>query len=359
MMTVRAALSEVSTRPRVSVVVPCYNYGRYLRECIGSVLSQDGADVDVTIVDDASTDDSLEVANSLASADERVRVIAHARNRGHIATFNEALGAASAPYLVKLDADDLLTPGALRRATAVLDSFPQTSFVYGFVTAFTGATPTDLPIDTRSWTVWAGHEWIFRRLRRGHNVIMQPEVVIRRSALEQVGGHQADLPETSDLNLWLRLASVGSVGRVNGPVQGLYRVHDQSMQRTIHAGYLSDLRGRVRAFDAFLSECADRLDDPAAMTRTVHRVLARDALRLALRAYDGGRAPSEPIEAYLDVATSLDPAIVRTAAWRSLRARAAWSSLPSVGPLAQFTVGAACRELEDRVRWRQWRRYGG
>ncbi|GHS87596.1 glycosyl transferase [Actinomycetota bacterium] len=358
MITVRPLPVPEGPRPRVSVVVPCYNYGRYLPACLDSVLSQEGVDVDVTVVDDASTDDSVEVARRRAATDPRVRVVLHAGNQGHIATFNEALAAASAPYVVKMDADDLLVPGALARATALLESFPQTSFVFGYVRTFTDEVPRDLPTDVRSWSVWSGQEWIDRLAHRGHNVIMQPEIVLRRSALDQVGGHRAELPETSDLNLWLRLASVGSVGRVNGPVQGLYRVHDQSMQRTVHAGFLSDLRGRARAFDGFLAESADRVERPEQVARTVHRTLARDAVRLAHRAYDTGAQATEPVAAYLDLAAGLDPSVARTPAWAGLRVRSAWSGAPVLGTLVRHSPGALAREVQDRVRWRRWRRYG-
>ena len=76
---------------RVDVIVPCYNYGRFLRECVESVLGQP-VDVRVLIIDDASTDDTPEVAAALAAEDARVEFRRHAVNRGHIATYNEGLG---------------------------------------------------------------------------------------------------------------------------------------------------------------------------------------------------------------------------------------------------------------------------
>jgi glycosyltransferase involved in cell wall biosynthesis len=68
--------------PRVSVVIPCYNYGHYLRQCVESVTrGQPGIEVEVIIVDDRSTDDSLSVARSIEDRDERVRVIRHEQNK--------------------------------------------------------------------------------------------------------------------------------------------------------------------------------------------------------------------------------------------------------------------------------------
>lgn len=333
-------------QPRVSVVVPCYNYGRYLRSCVESVLGQEGVAVDVTIIDDASTDHSVSVAEELCQSDDRVRLVRHTHNRGHIVTFNDALAEATAEFVVKMDADDLVPPLALARSVRLLAAYPQMSFAYGHPQTFSDDPPSLPRQRQRPSSVWAGQEWISLILRRAHNVIMQPEVVMRRSALEMVGGHRAAVPEASDFNLWLRLASVGSVGRVNGTVQGQYRIHDQSMQRTIHAGYLSDLRARRAAIDLFLAECTDRLDDPESLRRIAHSALARDARRLANRAYDLGAESTEPIAEYLAVAAELDPRPTRGS--RRGRLRLA----------GQLSPARLYRETEDRILWRRWRRYG-
>ena len=76
---------------RVDVIVPCYNYGRFLRECVESVLTQP-VDVRVLIIDDASTDDTPEVAAALAAEDGRVEFRRHAVNRGHIAYLQRGAG---------------------------------------------------------------------------------------------------------------------------------------------------------------------------------------------------------------------------------------------------------------------------
>src|SRR5437879_6166396 len=110
---------------RVDVVVPCYKYGHFLHECVGSVLAQDGVEVRVLIIDDDSPDDSAAVAAGLAAGDDRVGFRRHATNRGHIATYNEGLlGWAEGDYALLLSADDVLTPGALGRATRLMDAHP-------------------------------------------------------------------------------------------------------------------------------------------------------------------------------------------------------------------------------------------
>ena len=127
--------------PRVSVVIPCYNYGRYLPDAVASALGQVGVDVDVLIVDDASPDGSAEVAGRLAAGDPRITVVRHEVNRGHIQTYNDGLDRTTGEFVVLLSADDLLAPGALSRATALMDCNPSVGFVYGLPQAFTDVPP--------------------------------------------------------------------------------------------------------------------------------------------------------------------------------------------------------------------------
>ena len=75
----------------VTVVIPCYNYERYLGEAVESSLSQKGIKVNVIIVDDKSTDGSLAVARRLATEDSRISIIAHQDNAGPVQTFNDGL----------------------------------------------------------------------------------------------------------------------------------------------------------------------------------------------------------------------------------------------------------------------------
>jgi glycosyltransferase involved in cell wall biosynthesis len=111
--------------PTIDVVVPCYNYGRHLPDCIDSLLTQDGCDLRVLIIDDASTDGSAAVARALAAKDSRVSVLVHEANRGHIATYNEGIAWSSADYFLLLSADDALVPDALARAIAIMEARPR------------------------------------------------------------------------------------------------------------------------------------------------------------------------------------------------------------------------------------------
>ena len=300
-MAVRPNKGETGSPRRVSVIVPCFNYGHWLDACVLSALAQPEVAVDVLIVNDASVDDTSVVAHRLAAEDGRVRVIDHAVNRGHIASVNEALESVSGQYIVKLDADDLLTEGSLARSVALLEANPQVGFVYGRALRFGRHVSEDMSLvhrcvqwptfqatdhpriaaagRLRGWRIWRGEDWLTLMCRRGANCISQPEVVIRAATLRRAGSYNPRLPHTSDLEMWLRLAAIADVGHIDGAIQGLYRVHPGSMQRTVNAGRVRDCEARLTAFESALS-CSDSRDREV-LLRTVRTRLAAEALQEA------------------------------------------------------------------------------
>jgi hypothetical protein len=352
----RGVPSTPRRRPAVTVVVPSYNYARYLGECAESVLSQRDVDVRLIVVDDCSSDETELVTAALA-ADERVTIIRNEVNRGHIPSVNSGLDRVETEYVVKLDADDLLAPGALARATALLEAHPGLSFVYGRPQHFTGQASAPGDAATRSWTIWSGAEWAARCCRGAANAISQPEVVIRTSALRAIGGVAAELPHTSDLHVWVRLAAIGDVGRVNGPVQGCYRVHDASMQRTVHSGVLFDLQGRRDAFDAAFAGEAGRLPAAAELHEAARRKLAAKALDRACRAYDRGQTASVPVDELVDFAIDTWPAARELPEWRALQRR--WAvGAGRARRHPRFLTDAMARRAHEELSRRRWLRTG-
>ena len=341
----------LSRRPRASVVVPCYNYGRYLPELITGLLDQPGVDVDVLIVDDASPDGSGDVAEALAAKDPRVSVFRHAVNRGHIQTYNDGLAQVTGDYVVLLSADDLLPPWALTRAVSLLEAHPRVGLVYGFARSFSGEPPT-ATATVRNWSVWSGQEWLGLSLRRARCFISSPEVVMRREALVQAGDYDPRLPHSGDLDLWLRTALHWDIGRVNGPDQALYRVHDSNMHLTTYAGWLTDLRERRTTFELLFDEHAPDRPDVAALRPALRRALARESLHRALRAHRDG-APRAAVHDHLEFAVETDPGIRSSPLW----------ALCELGPLRDRAFpAAAARRFASKVRhhlgWRFERRYG-
>lgn len=355
-MSHRRSASPLSRRPSVTVVVPCYNYGHYLPGALATVLAQPGVDVDVILIDDASPDGSGTVVRDLAAADPRIRAIIHERNRGHIATYNEGLEQATGDYVVLMSADDALTPGSLARATSLMEAEPGVGFVYGHPITFEDALPP-ARTSVRDWTVWSGEEWIQIRCRKGENTIMNPEVVLRTSVQQAIGGYDPKLPHSGDFEMWLRAAAVADVGRVNGPAQGYYRVHSASMQRTVYAGHVTDLEGRLDAFAKILVGPDARLARGEELFDTARRALAGAALRYARLAYEHGRTDVEPVDDYLAFAERVWPQSRHSPRWAAVRYRARLAPARLQNGLV-WKSRRALTDLEGRIAWRQWRRSG-
>jgi GT2 family glycosyltransferase len=337
--------------PRVSVVVPCYNYGRFLRDCVDSVITQRDVDLDLLIVNDASTDDSGEIADSIASADGRVRVHHNEKNLGHIASYNVGFSKVTGKYVLLLSADDMLTPGALARAVALLEARPSVGFVYGWSLPFTGNTLPPARTGTRSWSVWHGADWVTDRCRRGWNVIRSSDAVVRRSVLERVGGYCEELPHSGDFEWWMRAALVSDVGMVGGADQIYYRLHGTNMSRTTYAPTIVNLQETRRAFDVALAG-----DDPERreMRRTAYRTMARKAIQLAIAEFMAGELDDAALEEYKTYAVAGDSTVVDSAAWRAL-ARRQNAGFRRAHRNPAFRTRELMRFFEGRAWWRRWR----
>jgi glycosyltransferase involved in cell wall biosynthesis len=336
---------------RVSVVVPCFNYGRFLPACVSSVLGQQGVLVDMLIVDDASTDGSGQVADSLARSDHRVRVHHNATNRGHIASYNIGFSDVDGDYVLLLSADDLLTPGALRRAVALLQARPSVGFAYGWSIPFSGSELPPARTDTRSWSVWHGIDWVADRCRRGCNVVRSSDAVVRRTVLERVGGYREDLPHSGDFEWWMRAALVSDVGMVCGADQIYYRLHGSNMSRTTYATTLINLHETRRAFDVAL---AGNEVDRARLRRLAYRALARKAVDLAVAEYMSGEQDETGVEEYRRFALAADPDVVDSREWRALARRQSLGTLRARrSPL--FKSRELIRFLEHRAIAHRWR----
>ena len=348
----RVAAARLQRRPSVSVVIPCYNYARFLPEAVNSALEQPDVEVDVVIVDDASTDGSGQLALDLASADPRIRPILHSKNMGHIATYNDGLSQTTGDYVVLLSADDLLAPGSLARSTALMESHPDVGLVYGFAEEFSEIVPSS-PGKRASWSVWQGEEWIGVMCRRGSNIIMNPEAILRRSVMEQLSGYRANMPHAADMDLWLRAAAISGVGRINGPVQAYYRVHGQNMHLTDFSAALDDIRARREVFDEICALSVPALTRPRQLLHAARKALAIEAVRAAIHLADTENGQPGGAIVMADFAAQTDPAITTSRLWASYLRRSNGSS-----SIAERSLSELMYRWRWSLQWRRWRRAG-
>lgn len=220
--------------PTISVVIPCYNYGRYLGQAIQSVLDQTVEGVEVIVVDDGSTDETACVAAGFAG---QIAYLWQA-NSGPSSARNAGLAAASGDYILFLDADDVLLPGSLAALAGFLDSHPEYASVYsdGYycdealaildrISAhirYTGDGPVLHEILMRSFTI---------------NSAMSRLGTIRRHGLQ----FDPALRITQDWDFWIQLAAHEEIGYLHVPT-GLYRYHGDN----------STIRDARRRQDAYI-----------------------------------------------------------------------------------------------------------
>jgi glycosyltransferase involved in cell wall biosynthesis len=202
--------------PRVSVVLPVLNGDRYLAQAIESVLSQTLRDLELVIVDDGSTDRSRAIVESLAGRDDRVRLIVNEANLGLAAALNRGWQAARAPYIARLDADDVALPDRLSLQVAFLDSNPAVAVVGG------ASIRIDAAGNRGAMMLFPTTDRGIRATLTRRCCIPHSGAVIRKRVLEEVGGYR--LGEAEDFDLWLRVADRWQLANLPVPVV-LYREH--------------------------------------------------------------------------------------------------------------------------------------
>ncbi|HYP26932.1 MAG TPA: glycosyltransferase [Blastocatellia bacterium] len=202
----------------MSVIIPCYNQGRFLGDAIESALRQSLGRPEVIVVDDGSLDDSGQVAGGYAG----VRVIRQ-ENRGLSAARNAGIDASTGDYLVFLDADDRLLPRALESGARCLEDHPDCAFVYGGyrLIAEDGSAMASPPREGER-----GEPYL--DMLRSNYIGMHATVMYRRTVFDSVGRFDTSRAACEDYDLYLRITRNFPVRR-HDDVVAEYRQHGENM----------------------------------------------------------------------------------------------------------------------------------
>jgi hypothetical protein len=304
----------------IDIIIPCYRYGHFLRQCVESVLTQSVRNIRVLIIDDASPDDTAKVGAALVKEDSRVTYIRHASNKGHIRTYNEGIDWVSADYMLLLSADDYLLPDALSRAIKLMDEHPEVGFIFGKALShedneitgqskfFEGST------EKLDWRILEGLEYI--ELSGSRNFVRTPTAVVRTQLQKRLGGYRLELPHSGDMEMWLRFAAHASVGILNAN-QAVYRLHQGNMSHSYMAdNALLDIQQRKAAFNCFFQTCRDVLPDYQQLSRKLFKLLGCDAVGLASTAFNNGEMKIS--EQLSTLAIEIYPPIKSSLQWMKL-----------------------------------------
>lgn len=206
--------------PKVSVLIPSYNYAHYLPEAIESVLAQTYSDFELIIVDNCSTDNTEEIVNNYIEQDNRIKFICNDENIGMYRNYNQALLLASGEYIKFLNADDKFEPTLLEKFVSILESDPTISLVTSYRQYF--GSKNDILIPPFQGKVEAVTA-ILSSLKNG-NWIGEPTTVMFRRCNLNLGLFDISLLMFADQDMWLRQLRVGNLYVID-EILSSFRIH--------------------------------------------------------------------------------------------------------------------------------------
>lgn len=173
-------------KPLVSIIVPCYNHANYLPFCLNSILNQDFKNFEIIVINDASTDNSLEVAKDFAKKDSRIRVFSNEKNIGWVKTDNKGCKIAKGKYLNVFSADDGMLPGNLRKKVEILENNPQVSFVFSELRCIDENNNKLFDTPYRNMESYINRDDFLDLIEWG-DFISSASLMVKKESLEQIG----------------------------------------------------------------------------------------------------------------------------------------------------------------------------
>jgi glycosyltransferase involved in cell wall biosynthesis len=230
----------MAKEPRVTVLMPVYNGGAFLRPAVDSVLAQTFRDFELLIIDDGSTDGSLKTIE--AERDSRIRLVHNPENLGLITTLNRGIELVTGTYLARMDADDLCEPRRFERQVEYLDTHPEVGVCSTWATFIDAAgretgilqTPTGRLLERQFWRP---------------SPLIHPAVMARTTLLRE-HRYATEFADAEDYELWLRIHARTRFHNLSEPLLRLRR-HGKNVSMVRRE---NQLRNSYRAFSRFVGD---------------------------------------------------------------------------------------------------------
>ena len=204
-------------QPFITVLLPVYNCEKYIAEAIDSILQQTYTHFELLIIDDCSTDATLQICKSFQ--DERIVIIEKEKNSGYTNSLNYGIGIAKGKYIARMDGDDISLPTRFEKQVAFLES-NEDVILCGTAFSIMGSN--------KSIAVPEFHENIKGKLLFG-NCIGHPTVMLRKSTLINNSIlYDIEMEPAEDYDMWSRLIDLGILYNIQEPLL-LYRVHNNQV----------------------------------------------------------------------------------------------------------------------------------
>ena len=211
--------------PAISVVMPVFNSEKFLEEALESVLNQTYTNFEFIIINDGSTDNSIEILNKYAKLDKRC-IIYSWLNKGIVTCLNFGIQKAKAKIIARMDSDDICEKDRFQKQLNYLETHQECVAVGSRVTII---DPDGLPF-TNDWFEQITHDEIDALNMTGYvgSSICHPSVMYRKQALIDIGCYRQKLIYAEDYDLFLRLAENGKLANLSDFLLR-YRVHSKSI----------------------------------------------------------------------------------------------------------------------------------
>lgn len=244
---------EATRIPLLSVVVPVYNAARFLRDALESILEQDFSDFECIAIDDGSIDASAEILDEYAQRDTRLRVL-HQPNAGIVKTLNRGICLAQAPFIARMDADDICLPGRFKTQLHYFLGRDDLGVLGGQIQLIDDQGRLLRLVD------YPAHGQELESFLRKGSPLAHPAVMFRKVTIEKAGFYRQAFRHAEDYDLWLRVHEAGyAIENLKIPLIA-YRQHPEKVSMVYR---------REQAIATLAAQCAHRarmakLPDPTA-----------------------------------------------------------------------------------------------
>lgn len=221
-----------SEPPKITVLMPVYNGEKFLREAIESILNQTFTDFELLIINDGSTDKSVEIIESYK--DPRIRLLHNEKNKGLIYSLNRGIDLASGEYIARMDCDDISLPKRLEKQVAFMDAHPDVGASGTWIKKFgnSGSKVLFFPIKTE----YIKCGFLFNCMLPHPSVMIRKKLFLRNNLYYDPAYNNAE-----DYELWVRCQKYFPLQNI-GKILLLYRLHDEQVGERYYDEQLTSTR---------------------------------------------------------------------------------------------------------------------
>lgn len=202
----------MKNKPLVSIVIPVHNGQKYLKEALDSCIEQSYPTLEIIVVDDKSTDSTLDILREYEKRDSRIKAIAVQKQNGLGNVINIGIRASKGKYIARMDADDIMYPNRILKQVEYLESNPKCVALGGQIDIINADGET---VDYRKYAL---EDKDIKKNRFLHQPFAHPAVMLRKSTLESIGLYPEDMWKVEDVKLFLTLSTKGEFANLKDTV---------------------------------------------------------------------------------------------------------------------------------------------